>query len=113
MSASTCPAGVPGEAIADVVRDGAAGLDGTDAVGVGRAAGRFPGMDDRLAEAAGGTLAATAWKGLPAHDPDTAEPPDPEPADIEPPDAEPQVVGVGKAVTFPDAGGAGLEPLVR
>src|SRR5580704_6322496 len=76
MSASTCPAGVPGrasgESVADEVGEGGAGLADADVVGVGRA-GRFAGADDRFAEAAGGTMATAAWKGRPAHDPPTAE----------------------------------------
>src|SRR5580704_16458400 len=76
MSANTCPASVPGEApgesVADEAGDGVAGLADADAVGVGWA-GRFAGADDRLAEAAGGTMATAAWKGRPTHDPSAAE----------------------------------------
>jgi hypothetical protein len=113
MSASTCPADVPGkapgESVADEVGEGGAGLADADVVGVGRA-GRFAGADDRFAEAAGGTMATAAWKGRPAHDPPTAELSAAETAGTEPAGTEPagtgtQVAGVCRAVTFPDAGG--------
>ncbi len=103
MSASTCAAAVPGEApgepVADAVGDGVAGVADADGVGVGRTASRLAGGDDRFAEAAGGTLAKTAWKGCPAHDPAAAAS---------------QVAGVCRAVTLPDAGGgSGSKPWAR
>ena len=67
------PGAAPGESAADAVGDGAAGLDDADAVGVGWAACRFAGADDRFAEAVGGTPATVAWKGRPAHEPAAAE----------------------------------------
>jgi hypothetical protein len=129
MSASTCAAGVPGatpgESAADVVGDGDAGL--ADADGVGWAARRLAGADDRFTVADGGTLATAARKGRPAHGPAVAEAavaeaavaeaavaePDAE-VPAEPPDADAQVAAVGSAVTRPAAGrGAGLEAWAR
>src|SRR5271169_114222 len=115
MSASTCPADVPGkapgESAADEVGEGGAGLADADAVEVGRT-GRFAGADDRFAEAAGGTMATAAWKGRPAHDPPAAELSAAETAAAETAGPETQVAGVCRAVTFPDAGG-GAEPRPR